>query len=127
MSSNTSSPIPAAELWGERHERWTPWRILLGRLGAIVLLLAAAPVIGLACLLVRLTSPGPAIYRQVRLGAGGRAFVLYKIRTMVVDAERKTGAVWASANDPRVTPLGRVLRALHIDELPQLVNVIRGY
>jgi lipopolysaccharide/colanic/teichoic acid biosynthesis glycosyltransferase len=94
--------------------------------GAAVLLVPAAPVIAAACLLVRLTSPGPVIYRQVRLGAGGRQFTLYKIRTMVADAERETGAIWAAENDPRVTAVGAFLRALHIDELPQLVNVIKG-
>ena len=76
--------------------------------------------------LVRCTSPGPAIYRQVRLGASGRRFVMYKIRTMVADAESSCGPVWARVNDPRVTRLGRLLRALGWDELPQLVNIVKG-
>ncbi len=101
-------------------------RAILQRVGAALLLVLASPVIATACFLVRLTSPGPAIYRQVRLGQGGREFTLYKIRTMVVDAEAATGPVWAKPNDPRITALGRILRALYVDELPQLFNVVTG-
>lgn len=93
---------------------------------AAALLVPAAPVIGLLVLLVRLTSKGPGIYRQTRVGKGGRTFVMYKIRSMAMDAEATTGVVWAGCNDPRVTPLGRVLRKLHLDELPQLWNVLQG-
>jgi lipopolysaccharide/colanic/teichoic acid biosynthesis glycosyltransferase len=75
---------------------------------------------------VKATSKGPALYRQKRVGLGGAPFVLYKFRSMRLDAEAGTGAVWAVKNDPRVTPLGRWLRRLRIDELPQLFNVIRG-
>ena len=77
-------------------------------------------------LLVRLTSRGPAIYTQTRVGRGGRVFTLYKIRTMYHDCERQTGPRWSAAGDPRITPVGRVLRKLHLDELPQLLNVLRG-
>src|SRR5206468_10815773 len=77
-------------------------------------------------LLVRATSRGPAIFKQVRLGRGGRPYALYKIRSMAHDCERLTGPRWATAKDPRVTPLGRFLRRSHLDELPQLWNVIRG-
>ena len=86
----------------------------------------AAPLILLAMALVKLTSRGPAIYRQVRAGLGGRPFTIYKIRTMAHDCEARTGPVWATADDPRVTPLGRFLRRSHLDELPQLWNVLRG-
>ena len=84
------------------------------------------PVMLLAAVAIRLTSRGPALYRQVRAGRGGVAFTLYKFRSMYVDAEAKTGAVWAAKDDPRVTPVGRWLRRLRIDELPQLWNVLRG-
>ena len=94
---------------------------------AFVLLVLTAPVTLLAALLVKLTSRGPAFYTQVRLGRGGRPFVIYKLRTMVADSESGTGAVWSPAGDPRVTPLGRVLRATHIDEFPQLLNVLFGH
>lgn len=93
---------------------------------AAVLLLLTAPFTLLAALLVKLTSRGPAFYTQVRLGRGGKPFVIYKLRTMTNDSEAATGAVWCQAGDPRVTRLGRFLRATHVDELPQLVNVLRG-
>ena len=77
-------------------------------------------------LLVRVTSPGPVLFRQTRIGVHDRAFTLYKFRSMRVDAEAATGAVWATKDDPRVTAVGRWLRLLRLDELPQLFNVLRG-
>jgi len=93
---------------------------------ASVALAAALPVIGLLVLLVRLTSRGPGIYRQVRVGKDGRLFTMYKIRSMAADAEASSGAVWARKRDPNSGRSGRVLRALHLDELPQLFNVLKG-
>jgi lipopolysaccharide/colanic/teichoic acid biosynthesis glycosyltransferase len=95
-------------------------------LAAAVLIVLTAPVVVFAGVLVGLTSRGPAIYSQRRLGRGGRPFVMYKLRTMRHDCERDTGPTWAVPNDPRVTPVGRVLRRFHLDELPQLWNVLRG-
>ena len=95
-------------------------------LGALVGLVLFAPVMALAALLVRRTSPGPAFYRQTRCGEQGRAFTLYKLRTMRQDAERQTGPVWAAADDPRCTPVGAFLRRHNLDELPQFWNVLRG-
>jgi len=105
-------------------------------LGASLLLLLAAPVIGLAALAVRLTSPGPVLFRQVRSGLYGHTFEMLKLRTMFVDAEARKadllelnemdGPVFKIANDPRITPVGRFLRRFSIDELPQLWNVLRG-
>ena len=69
---------------------------------------------------------GPVFYTQPRLGKGGRVFRVYKFRSMVPDAERMSGAVWASENDPRITPVGRVLRNRALDELPQVINMFRG-
>ncbi len=77
-------------------------------------------------LLIRLTSPGPAIYKQQRVGQHGRIFTLYKFRTMYVDAEAHTGPVWAVRDDPRVTPVGRWLRRWRLDEVPQFWNVLKG-
>ena len=94
--------------------------------GALLLLAAGAPVLALAILLVRITSRGPAIFRQVRVGEKGREFRILKLRTMVMDAEQKTGPVLSGEEDPRVTRVGRWLRLTHIDELPQLVNVLTG-
>ena len=86
----------------------------------------ALPVMLLAGLLIRLTSRGPAIYVQTRLGRGGKPFRIYKLRTMIDNCESLTGPRWAVPGDPRVTTVGAILRATHVDELPQLWNVIRG-
>jgi lipopolysaccharide/colanic/teichoic acid biosynthesis glycosyltransferase len=111
---------------------------------ASIALLLLSPIMIVLALLVKLTSPGPVIYKQVRVGidrrarrtlaivdrrrqdGGGIMFTIYKFRTMCVDAECGTGAVWASTNDPRVTPIGKVLRQFRLDELPQLWNVVIG-
>jgi lipopolysaccharide/colanic/teichoic acid biosynthesis glycosyltransferase len=93
---------------------------------ALTLLILSAPVLFVAMLLVKLTSRGPVIYRQTRLGLNRRPFILFKLRTMTQDCEKLTGARWAVQNDPRRTPVGGFLRATHIDELPQLWNVVRG-
>ena len=77
-------------------------------------------------LAVRLGSPGPVLYHQARLGRGGRVFRIVKFRTMTVGAEAFTGPVWAAYRDARTTRAGRVLRRWHLDELPQVVNVLRG-
>lgn len=102
------------------------WKAVGSRLAAALILIPALPVMALLIVLVRLTSRGPGLYRQVRVGRHGRTFLLYKIRTMRHDAEAKTGPVWTQPHDPRVTRLGRFLRRVHLDELPQLFNVIRG-
>jgi lipopolysaccharide/colanic/teichoic acid biosynthesis glycosyltransferase len=93
---------------------------------ALALLLPAALVILVCAVLVRLTSRGPAFYSQVRLGRDGRPFRIYKLRTMAHDCEEASGARWATPGDPRVTRLGRFLRRTHLDELPQLWNVLKG-
>ncbi len=95
---------------------------LLGLIGLVV----ALPIMGLVAVLIKATSPGPALFRQTRVGLGGSTFMLFKFRSMYQDAEARTGAVWATRDDPRITPLGRWLRRLRLDELPQLFNVIRG-
>jgi lipopolysaccharide/colanic/teichoic acid biosynthesis glycosyltransferase len=96
------------------------------RIAAAILLLPGIPLIGLLIVIVRLHSRGPGIYRQMRLGKSGRVFEMYKIRTMRHDAERKTGPVWAKHHDVRITSLGRFLRKVHLDELPQLINVVKN-
>jgi exopolysaccharide biosynthesis polyprenyl glycosylphosphotransferase len=98
------------------------YSMAIATIGAV----AAAPVMLLVAALVRLTSPGPALFRQQRVGKDNRIFTLYKFRSMVRDAEAHSGAVWATRNDPRVTPVGRWLRKLRLDELPQLFNVLKG-
>jgi lipopolysaccharide/colanic/teichoic acid biosynthesis glycosyltransferase len=103
------------------------WKTILDRAVALLLLIPGLPLIGLLVLLVRLTSRGPGLYRQVRVGKGSRQFLMYKLRSMRIDAEERTGPVWSAAGtDSRVTPLGYWLRRLHLDELPQLFNVLKG-
>jgi exopolysaccharide biosynthesis polyprenyl glycosylphosphotransferase len=93
---------------------------------ALLCLPVALLIIGSCALLTKLLSPGPVFYRQDRVGKDGRVFSFLKLRTMVVDAEKETGPVWATAADPRATPLGRFLRKTRLDELPQLFLVLRG-
>jgi lipopolysaccharide/colanic/teichoic acid biosynthesis glycosyltransferase len=97
------------------------------RVVALVLLVPSLPVIGLLIVAIRLTSRGPGVFKQTRVGKGGRIFTMYKLRSMRLDAEASTGPAWSSVGiDPRVTKLGYWLRRLHLDELPQLLNVVRG-
>lgn len=93
---------------------------------ALILVVLSGPGVLVLALLVKCTSPGPAFYLQTRLGKGGRLYRIIKLRTMGHHAEAQTGPVWAAKHDCRVTPLGNVLRRMHLDELPQLWNVIRG-
>jgi exopolysaccharide biosynthesis polyprenyl glycosylphosphotransferase len=106
------------------------WNRVLKRaediVGALVGLLLAAPIIVVAALLIKRSSPGPVFYRQTRCGEKGRAFTLYKLRTMVADAEQTTGPVFASRDDARTTGVGAFLRRHNLDELPQFWNVLRG-
>ena len=88
-------------------------------------LICAAPVMLVLAVLVKRT-PGPALYRQTRVGEAGRLFTIYKLRSMAVTAEQPGMPVYAQANDPRVTGVGRFMRRTHLDELPQLWNVLRG-
>lgn len=94
---------------------------------ASVSLLVTLPLMALVALAVRLSSPGPVLYHQERVGQHGRVFILHKFRSMRPDAEQGSGAVWAQVGDSRVTPIGRFLRRTRLDELPQLWNVICGH
>lgn len=93
---------------------------------AATALLVSFPVMLLVALIVKLTSPGPVLFSQNRVGRNGKLFRIFKFRSMVVNAEAATGAVWATRNDPRVTPFGRIMRKTRLDELPQIFNVLRG-
>lgn len=93
---------------------------------ALLMLLIFGPPMLLLGLMVKITSSGPTFYKQERSGMDGRPFTLLKLRSMVANAEGVTGPVWAAQADPRVTPLGQFLRDHHLDELPQLVNVVKG-
>jgi lipopolysaccharide/colanic/teichoic acid biosynthesis glycosyltransferase len=104
----------------------TPAKVVFDRVAALLLTVPAVPIILAAMLAVKLTSRGPAIYTQTRLGRGGRAFTIYKVRTMRTDAEADGKPRWSQPGDSRVTAVGRFLRSTHLDELPQLWNVLRG-
>jgi lipopolysaccharide/colanic/teichoic acid biosynthesis glycosyltransferase len=106
--------------------RYVVSKATLDCLAALAMLAISWPLILTLMALVRLTSRGPALYKQVRLGLDGRPYLILKLRTMFHDCERATGPQWAKARDPRATLLGRILRATHLDELPQLWNVVRG-
>ena len=93
---------------------------------AAVGLIAAAPLMLLVAIGMKWTMPGPVFYSQQRVGKDGRLFTIHKLRSMQIDAERRTGAVWSTQNDPRVTPIGRFLRRTRLDEVPQLWNVLKG-
>lgn len=101
-------------------------RVWISCISGALLLLLTAPVLIVTYCLVRLTSRGPGFYSQTRVGLNGEPFSLIKFRTMVVDAEKNTGPVWSQEGDSRVTWVGRILRISHLDELPQLVNVLKG-
>jgi exopolysaccharide biosynthesis polyprenyl glycosylphosphotransferase len=91
-----------------------------------LVLILGAPIWLLVALLVRLTSPGPAVFRQERIGQNGKPFTMMKFRSMYEDAEKRTGPTWATENDPRITPMGRFLRKTRLDEIPQFINVLKG-
>jgi lipopolysaccharide/colanic/teichoic acid biosynthesis glycosyltransferase len=98
----------------------------LDTVGSILILLVSTPVTILIPLLIKISSPGPVFYTQQRVGKDGKLFILYKFRTMVIDAEKEVGPVLASRDDPRVTKFGKFLRTTRLDELPQLINVLMG-
>jgi lipopolysaccharide/colanic/teichoic acid biosynthesis glycosyltransferase len=99
---------------------------ILDRIVSTVGLIIISPVIFAAGMIIKLTSPGPVFYTQERVGKNGRLFKIIKFRTMCVNAESQGGPVWAKKNDSRTTTFGKLLRKTHIDELPQLINVIKG-
>ncbi|MCK4763856.1 MAG: undecaprenyl-phosphate glucose phosphotransferase [Candidatus Aminicenantes bacterium] len=106
------------------------WQLLFKRVfdfvSSLVGFILISPVFLLLAILIKVTSRGPVFYKQTRVGIDGKIFKMIKFRTMVVDAEKKTGAIWSPRGDKRVTSIGGVLRKFSIDELPQLINVIKG-
>jgi len=101
-------------------------KMLEDKVLSIIILAMISPLMLLIALAVKLSSPGPVFYRQERVGWNGRTFTMFKFRTMPVDAESKTGPVWAKAGERRATPFGAFLRRTSMDELPQFINVVRG-
>lgn len=112
---------------GPRHRSYVALKVATEWCLALILFALLAPVIGALAVIVKLTSPGPAFYSQIRLGYRGKPYPIFKLRTMMHNCEALTGPVWSSGvGDPRVTRFGRLLRDTHLDELPQLWNVLRG-
>ena len=127
VRTNQIYGVPLMEL---RPQLMAPWESAAKRLidmaVAIAVLGGLAPLWMLIAAAIKLDSPGPILFRQERVGAKGKPFTMYKFRSMVVAAEEGTGPVWVKDRDPRVTRSGRVLRALHLDEVPQCINFLRG-
>jgi len=137
-------PGPFESLIGRMRYRWvrdlplievvreSEWRLnrpvkrLLDLAAGALLLLLALPVLAVCAAAIKLTSPGPVLYRQVRAGRGQLPFTLWKLRTMRRDAEAESGEVLAQPDDPRLTPIGAFLRRYRLDEIPQLANVLAG-
>jgi lipopolysaccharide/colanic/teichoic acid biosynthesis glycosyltransferase len=126
---DSHGPWPKGPVEGPRavpHVFSPRWKRPFDCVLAILLLLLSAPIFLLAAVLVKVTSRGPVFYTQRRVGQHGRIYNIYKFRTMFHNCERATGPRWCTRGDSRITPLGRILRPLHIDELPQLWNILRG-
>jgi lipopolysaccharide/colanic/teichoic acid biosynthesis glycosyltransferase len=119
-------PADAMDMIVSRGGGYVLVKFVVEWLVALVLFVGTGPLVLALAVLVKLRSPGPAFYAQTRLGRGGRKYRIIKLRTMRHGAEAGTGPVWAARDDCRITPLGGFLRATHLDELPQLWNVLRG-
>lgn len=106
--------------WEAQIKRFMDIAVSLG------VLVIGAPAWVLLYAVIRLSSKGPAVFRQERIGRNGKPFVMMKFRSMYVDAETRSGPVWATENDPRITPVGRFVRKTRLDEIPQFINVLKG-
>lgn len=126
MNHHVSTATEPFRAFESRRTWYLPIKSLLDFVVGLTLLILLAPVMILAAVLIKLTSKGPAFFLQTRVGKDGRTFQIIKLRSMRQDAESGTGPVWCREKDDRITPIGHVLRATHIDEFPQLINVIKG-
>ena len=135
MQLDPTAPPPDAEFSSAFAGDFIPVSVLIGKramdiAAALIGLILTAPLFILVAIAVRLDSPGPAIYRQLRVGRTladrTELFTIFKFRSMRADAEKNTGAVWAQKGDPRITRVGAFIRKTRLDEIPQLINVLRG-
>lgn len=125
--TNQIHGLPLIEVMPDPMPTWEKFtKRTLDVVASLIILILLSPVMLIVAVLVKLTSKGPVIFAQNRVGLHGKEFMIYKFRTMVQDAEKSTGPVFAQKQDPRITPLGLILRKLRLDELPQLVNVLSG-
>jgi len=106
--------------------RFLEFKRIFDIFAASIGMIIALPVVFFAAIVIKIVSPGPVFYRQERVGLNGDTFYIYKLRTMRLDAETKSGPMWAQKDDPRLIRFGGMMRKMHLDELPQLYNVIRG-
>ena len=127
-SQTPESPAPdqTAGAGGTRLPVYVRLKVVAEWCLALVLLLVSSPLMLVLAVIIKATSPGSIFYAQTRLGLNGKKFRILKLRSMREGAEQDSGAVWAAKADDRVTTIGRILRASHLDELPQLWNVLRG-
>ena len=127
LAANAIDGLP---LLGFRQSRLSGTAAVVKRLVDIaisaVALAVVSPVLAVIAILIKLTMPGPVLFKQERIGRFGRPFIIFKFRTMIVDAEANTGPLVARPGDSRITGLGRLLRKLSLDELPQLWNILNG-
>ncbi len=127
VRTNQIYGVPLMEL---RPQLMAPWESAVKRLMdiavALLVLVGLVPLWLLVAAAIRLDSRGPILFRQERVGREGKTFTMYKFRSMVLEAEQETGPTWVKDADPRVTRVGRALRALHLDEIPQCLNFLRG-
>jgi len=117
---------PSGLVFSEASVRPVRYRRAIGAAGALLGLIVFGPLMVLIAIAIKLDSPGPVFYRQARVGLDRTVFEMLKFRSMRADAERGTGPIWAGKRDPRITRVGGVLRKLRLDELPQLINILRG-
>lgn len=111
---------------GYARRRYLEFKRIFDTMVAAMGMVIAAPVMLLVGLVITIVSPGPILFKQERVGLDGKIFSIYKLRTMRLDAEKYSGPVWAQEDDPRLIKYGKLIRKLHLDELPQLYNVLRG-
>ncbi len=122
--------IDLLELARQRKSQRKCFSLVLKRTMDLVIsfigLIFFGPIILIAGMIIKFNSLGPVFYKQERVGKNGKVFIMYKLRTMIKDAEQETGPIWAKRDDPRITRAGRLLRRYHIDEFHQLFNVLKG-
>jgi len=107
-------------------KRFHEFKRMFDMVASAIGLVLVSPILILTAIVIKIVSPGPAFFSQERVGLNGELFKIYKMRTMRLDAEQLSGPVWAKENDPRLIKFGKLIRKSHIDELPQLYNVLRG-
>jgi len=128
VDHNLLSDIPLIELTKEPVPGWESLtKSLIDRIGAVLLLIITTPLLLSVAILVKLTSSGPVIFKQKRVGRREKVYYQYKFRTMIANAEAKTGPILAIEDDKRITRIGNHLRRFRLDELPQLVNILEGH